>query len=137
MSRFVGEVSQIERFNWWVPLYAAVGSLIVVLPLTIYGADMTVFLLIPVISFVMLAIAVGRRGQRLSVLLLLIVYWAISWMVLKHSMDIRAHGRWFFHSKKYEAEVLAQADSANGELKHIEWDGSGGFGAGDTVVYLV
>jgi len=37
----------------------------------------------------------------------------------------------------YKAEVLAQRDSATGELKHIEWDGWGFAGAGDTTVYLV
>jgi hypothetical protein len=32
---------------------------------------------------------------------------------------------------------MAQPTPPNGELRHIEWDGWGGFGAGDTVVYLV
>jgi hypothetical protein len=40
-------------------------------------------------------------------------------------------------SRDYKAEVLAQKDSARGELKHVEWDGSGFPGAGDTTVYLV
>jgi hypothetical protein len=44
--------------------------------------------------------------------------------------------RWMLYSGTYKAEVLAQPTVA-GELRHIEWDGWGGFGAGDTVVYLV
>ena len=50
---------------------------------------------------------------------------------------VRDAARWFLWSKSYKTEVLAQLDSARGELKHVEWDGWGFPGAGDTVVYLV
>jgi hypothetical protein len=45
--------------------------------------------------------------------------------------------RWFFKSKSYKAEVMTSPQPADGTFRHMEWDGWGGFGAGDTVVYLV
>jgi hypothetical protein len=44
--------------------------------------------------------------------------------------------RWLVWSRSYKAAVFAQRNSANGELKHIEWDGWG-WGGEDTTVYLV
>ncbi|MGA2249767.1 hypothetical protein [Terracidiphilus sp.] len=44
--------------------------------------------------------------------------------------------RWLFHSNSYKAELMAQPTPPNRELRHIEWDGWGGFGS-DTDVYLV
>jgi hypothetical protein len=48
-----------------------------------------------------------------------------------------APNRWTIWSRYYKTELLAQSVAANGELKHIEWDGWGFPGAGDTTVYLV
>ena len=44
--------------------------------------------------------------------------------------------RWLIGSSHYKAEVLAEPSPANGELKHIEWDGWGWAGM-DTTIYLV
>ena len=44
--------------------------------------------------------------------------------------------RWLLRASHYKAEVLAQPDSDNRQLKHIEWDGWGWAGQ-DTTVYLV
>ena len=41
------------------------------------------------------------------------------------------------YSNDYKAEVLAQPSSTGASLKHVEWDGWGFVGSGDTVVYLV
>ena len=49
---------------------------------------------------------------------------------------VRTATRWFASSIRYKAEVLAQPVSADGSLKHIEWDGWGWAGQ-DTTVYLV
>ena len=46
------------------------------------------------------------------------------------------YARWLIWSRSYKAEVLAQPNSASGELKHIEWDGWGWAGM-DTTIYLV
>jgi hypothetical protein len=45
------------------------------------------------------------------------------------------YARWLLWSRSYKTEVLVQPSSANGELKHIEWDGWGWAGM-DTTVYL-
>ncbi len=64
-----------------------------------------------------------------------IVYCLTTWIVLKQRNEIRTNTRWFLWSKKYKAQVLTN-DTANGELKHMEWDGWG-FAGADTTVYLV
>src|SRR5689334_16224282 len=46
------------------------------------------------------------------------------------------YARWLIRSHHYKAKVLAEPSPANGELKHIEWDGWG-WGGMDTTVYLV
>jgi hypothetical protein len=43
--------------------------------------------------------------------------------------------RWLFLSRGYKARVLAQVP--NEQLKHVEWDGWGFAGAGDTTEFLV
>jgi len=49
---------------------------------------------------------------------------------------VRTTTRWLVWSRSYKSEVLAQPPSANGQLKHIEWDGWGWAGQ-DTTVYLI
>lgn len=44
--------------------------------------------------------------------------------------------KWLLWSHHYQAEVLTQPESTNGELKHAEWDVWGWVGM-DTVVYVV
>jgi len=56
--------------------------------------------------------------------------------LFENSHELHTTTRWLLWSKDYKADVLTQV-SANGALRHIEWDGWGGFGAGDTYVYLV
>ena len=46
------------------------------------------------------------------------------------------YARWLIWSGRYKAQVLAASNPANGELRHIEWDGWGWAGM-DTTVYLV
>jgi hypothetical protein len=49
---------------------------------------------------------------------------------------VRTAARWLIWSRGYKSKVLAQPASGNGELKHIEWDGSGWAGQ-NTTVFLV
>ncbi len=67
---------------------------------------------------------------------MLLVYWAVSWVLVNNSFEVHTAGRWFLLSKGYKAKVLAQPQTANGELRHAEWDGWG-WGGNDTTVYLV
>jgi hypothetical protein len=67
---------------------------------------------------------------------MLAVYGVISWAILSNDLNVRSEIRWLFHSREYEAAVLAQPVSPNGNLQHIDWDGWG-FAGEDTEVYLV
>ena len=62
---------------------------------------------------------------------------AITASVAWQFYSIRSATKWFIWSPRYKREVLAQSGRTVGELKHIEWDGWGFPGAGDTTVYLV
>jgi hypothetical protein len=63
----------------------------------------------------------------------LVITAAVAW----NFYSIRTAAKWFMWSQRYKREVLAQSGGTAGELKHIEWDGWGFPGAGDTTVYLV
>lgn len=129
-----------NRFNWRLPLYAAVGALIVFLPFIIYAYDIGEFLYlligIPIVSLAFLVAVVFFTKRRLAVLSMLIVYWAVTLVLFRYSFDLRSAGRWLLWSKDYKAVVRAQPESPNGELRHIAWDGWG-WGGNDTTVYLV
>jgi len=130
-----------KRFNWQLPIYGALGAAIVLAPKTIFGNDIGTFLLsgivaaLVTITLLVFAIRAIRR-QILSALAMLATFCILSWFLFKISDDVRSAGRWLFKSKTYKAEVLAQP-SIDGQLKHVEWDGWGFAGSGDTVVYLV
>ena len=61
---------------------------------------------------------------------------AFWWVVAGRSSEFGTAARWLVRSDEYKARVLAQPDSTNGELKHVEWDGWGWAGQ-NTTVYLV
>jgi len=136
------ETEKRDRFDWRFPIYAAVGALILYVPFILYGFDIAQILYIlvaaPIIGFVLLIVALRKKGlRRLAVLSSLVIYGAVSWGLFIHSLELRTTARWLLWSRKYKAEVLAQPVPANGTLRHTEWDGWGFPGAGDTTVYLV
>jgi hypothetical protein len=135
-------VAQEDRFNWRLSLYAAVGALIVFLPLVVSSADLGVilylFVAVPIVSVVLLTLAVRKKGgQRLSMLSMLVVYWGASVALVGNETALREAARWSLWSTHYKADVLRQPHSASGELEHAEWDGWGFAGSGSTIVYLV
>lgn len=140
-----GKRAKPDRFNWHLPLYAAVGALVALLPELIHGADfwgiLGFFVIIPILSFVgLVAIAAVIRGQprrSLAIVSAMVAFCAVVGVLEGYEFKTRNEVRWLFKSKDYKAQVLAQSVPANGELKHIEWDGWGFPGAGDSVVYLV
>jgi hypothetical protein len=141
-----GKRAKADRFNWRLPLYAAAGALIIFLPISFYSSQWGTFLYligaVPIISFVLLVIgivlAIRREPRRaLAIVAALFVLWGVSWALLRNELRMRSEVRWLWSSKAYKAQVLAQPVPANGDLKHIEWDGWGFPGAGDTTVYLV
>jgi hypothetical protein len=133
-----------DRFDWRLPLCAAIGALVLFAPIMLYGGDVVVggllyvFVAFPSISLILLIVAIRQKGlRRLGVLSMLVVYLAVSWVLLMNSYELRTTTRWLLWSKNYKANVLAQPESPNGMLRHIEWDGWGYPGSGNTVVYLV
>ena|SRR5690348_3467580 len=138
-------VAQGDRFDWQLPLYAAIGALVVFLPIVAFGFNLGqilyTFVVLPIVGLLLLVIAIviacsGKRLQGLALLSLLAVYCVVSWGLFKHSMKLHTEARWLLSSKEYKPEVLAQPVSEHGELKHIEWD-SWGWGGTVTTAYLV
>jgi hypothetical protein len=141
----VGKAAEGDRFNWLLSLYAAVGALVVLLPEFIYGIDfwgvLGFFVGIPILSIVgLVAIAAVIRGQprrSLAIVSAMVAFCAVVGVLERYEFKTRTEVRWLWNSEAYKAQVLAQPAPVNGELRHIEWDGWGFPGAGDTVVYLV
>jgi hypothetical protein len=133
-----------DRFNWWLPFFAVVGTLILFVPVLIYGDDTDVLYVIfavPIVSITLLVVAlvhaIRMKGlQGLAILSMLFVFWITSWGLLKNALEVRSDARWLLFSKQYKARVLAEPVRSNGEMRHIEWDGWGWVGI-DTTVYLV
>jgi hypothetical protein len=133
-----------DQFNLWPPFFASIGALLLFLPVMIYGgdSDMLYFLIaIPVSIFILavaLVYAIRKKGQTcITVLSMLVVYWAFSWGLIRNSIELHGATQWLLQSKNYKARILGQTNPAIGELSHIEWDHSGFAGSGNTVVYLV
>jgi hypothetical protein len=132
--------TEAKRFNWRLPAYAAVSTLIFFLPFVLSSADFGAFFYVvvaaPFISLVLIVAAVVKKGRRWSVLSMLATYWAVSAILVLNYSAVRDTARWLLWSKEYKAETLRQADSGSGEFKHTDWD-SWGFAGENTVVYLV
>jgi hypothetical protein len=76
------------------------------------------------ITFVLIAVLGGAAVATLR------------WVVIGRNSMVGNTARWLVWSNQYKARVLAQPETPNGELKHVEWDGWG-WGGQDTTVYLV
>jgi energy-coupling factor transporter transmembrane protein EcfT len=132
-----------KRFNWRLPLYTAVLTIAICFLDALVESDGLVYVLIAalvsLLFLVVLLIAAIAKKLRLCMVLLsmLLVFWVVSFATFKNYYAIRNNARWSLWSHRYTAEVLARPEPENGELKHVEWDGWGFAGAGDTNVYLV
>jgi hypothetical protein len=134
-----------DQVNWRLPFYAVVGAAIVMLSLFAYSADPTllyIFFIAPIVCLsclVLLLVATIRKRPRrsLSMLLALVAFLVTSGALLKAQDVLRPSLRWLLWSHRFKAEVLAQPTPANGELKHLEWDGWGGAPVGDWAAYVV
>jgi hypothetical protein len=137
-----------ERFNWKLPLLATVAATIVMLGLFLYGDQPPltyIFLIVPIAClsclFCFVPFVIGTLRKRptrdLSMLFAVVVFALVSRALLKTQDVVRPWLRWLLWSQRLKAEVLAQPTPANGELKHIEWDSSGGTPVGDWTAYIV
>lgn len=138
-----------DRFDWRLLVYAALCACFVFIPIEICPLDLSLILKLAVVFFLLLGStallinAAKRKNRRrfLPILSMLAVFWASSAAIVaydvKESFPLRTDVRWLVWSNDYKADVLTQPASGNGEFRHIEWDGWGFPGAGETVVYLV
>ena len=138
----VEKTDQQDRFNWWLPLSALVGTLVIFLILAIFQPESLVYLFFVVpISVVLIVFAVysaiARKKRRsVSILSMLAIFWVLSVPLFKNYLAVRSAARWLIWSDDYKARVVAQPAPANGDLKHLDWDGWG-WGGENTEVYLV
>jgi hypothetical protein len=131
-----------DRFSWRLPVYGAVCALALLLALVIFGDDLLQMfypiVVEPAAAIILVIFAIRKKGrQRLFILSTLIIYCAAFGALLSHSLEVRSDWRWLLWSKDYKAKVLASPRTGAEELKHVDWDGWGFSGAGDTYVYLV
>ena len=134
-----------ERINWWLPVYTAISASVTLLLLFVFtsSGDLLYTLLIaPLICVVFLVVLVASANRKrprrsLSILFALITFIVVSGAMLKSEASLRPGLRWALLSHHLKAEVLAQPAPANGELKHVEWDGWGGTPIGDWTAYVV
>jgi hypothetical protein len=134
--------TKVGDFSWWLPMYGAAGAIILALPQLIFGNDVGSFLLTIVlaalIGLILLVVAFRKaRRHGLAVLAMMCVFLALAWSLNRSSEYLRTTIRWLVHSQSYKTQISSQPIPSDGSLKHIEWDGWGFAGAGDTTVYLV
>ena len=145
LPAMVSRSTGVARFDWRIVLAA----LALFAGISLCQADLSLLLRLFVVavlfvSSIVLLICVTiskHRRQYLRLLPTLAILWTLSIaffvLAIWYPIAIRTTVRWLVGSHDYEAKVLAQPASPSGELKHIEWDGWGFPGAGDTTVYLV
>lgn len=137
-----------QQLDWRFPLYAKVLATMVMLSLFLYAGDPVldyIFLIFPIVcllclvSLVLFAVAGIRKkpSRSLSVLLALVTFIVVSGALLRTRSVLRPSLRWLLWSRRLKAEILAQPTPANGEFRHIEWDGWGGAPVGDWTAYVV
>jgi hypothetical protein len=138
----------VAHFNWQMQIYAVVGALVFFTAIGLLQFDTSLILYIFVsailsicIIFLLLYAAFAKNRRRDGrQLLTLTIFWIISASFFvfgrSHPIAIRTAVRWLADSRDYKAQVLAQPQPPNGELKHIEWDGWGMSGQ-ITDIYLV
>ena len=128
-----------EEFNWRLPIHtiAATSALLLLLFLWSPDADsLYIFIVAPIACLVWLGLiiasAVRRKFQRsLGMLLTLILFSLVSGTLLANEAALRPRLRWLLFARYFKAQVISQPIPANGELKHVEWDGWGGAPVGD------
>lgn len=133
--------------NWLLPVCAGLCAAIVFLALNSSTLDIVEFLYIiivaiPLFSLIGLCALViyafrKKKLPKTAVLLILPVYWAMTWVLIRNGDELREREKWLLRSRSYKAHVLALPSPPNGELKHVFFDGWGFVPAGNTDVYLI
>jgi hypothetical protein len=147
----VEKTTDAHPFNWRLPSFAALFAFVVFFSIAVCQLDTALLLylflvgpMLVVISIALLAYTTAGKGRakRRTLLSALATLWVVSTIFfvfyIKHHSVIRTTARWLLWSQNYKDKVLAQSASAsaNGEFKHVEWDGWG-WGGQDTTEFLV
>ena len=139
------KTTEATPFDWRLPLCAALIAFGVCISIAVCQADtaflLSLFLVGPiliVLSIVLLVYAIIGKGRRkrLTLLSTLAAVWVVSVSLLLDQIHVRTTARWLLWSHDYKEKVLARQTPANGEFRHMEWDGWG-WGGEDTTVFLV
>ena len=140
-----------SRFNWMLPLCAALAVVVVYLTMALWAEDADLFASVLLIAPALILIGIAliayalivrkNRQKRLTLFSTVAALWvtavAMFFLVEKYDFTIRTTARWLIWSHGYKAAVLAQPRSINGDFKHVQWDSWGIVPAGFTTVYLV
>jgi hypothetical protein len=127
--------SEGARFGWRMPAYGALAAVLIFVPRLI-SSSMEVlywFLILPGLAFLGICVLIYKD---LWVAVMVPAFFAVSAVMFLGGYPIRTFTRWLLWSGQYKREVLTQPTPFNGELKHMEWDGSG-FAGTETTVFLV
>ncbi len=135
------KMTEASPFNWRLPSCAALVAFAVSISIAVCPADIALFLyffLLIVFTFELLVYTIFGEGRRnrLTLLSTLATLWIVSAVFVANHVQIRTTARWLWRSRAYKDKVLAQQAPANGEFRHVEWDGWGWAGQ-DTTVFLV
>jgi hypothetical protein len=148
-TSYLTEKEQTARFDWRMQVFnSLLGSMVVFAAIGLLNSDASLFLSIFIdavlsvsIIFLLIYAAFGKNRRRsFRQLLTLVILWIVATCFFlfdrTHPIAIRSNARWLVSSGDDKAQVLAQPQPPNGELKHVDWDGWGMF-AQNTEVYLV
>lgn len=133
-----------DRLNWRFLLFGTSVITLVCFLDALLESDGLIyfFIFVPFVCLALVAlliVAAISENLRRTVLIssILAAYCVVSLVFFKNHFAIRNAARWSLWSKHYKADILTQPSPTRGELRHIDWDGWGFPGAGDTTVYLV
>jgi hypothetical protein len=124
---------------WRMPLYGGLAAVLVFLPLLVSSRADVLYLFVIVPALVLMGICVliyAAIRKQLSIAVTVAIFWAVSAVAFLYNFEIRTFARWHLWSGQYKSAILAEPTPANGDLKHIEWDGWG-WGGQDFSVFLV
>ena len=114
------------QFNWRLPILAPIVALILFIPLVLWTPDFgpIVYSLFvtPIVCVALLIAFFVSKHQKLTIVSMLVIFCASSWILDHNALDIRSHLRWLFQSHEYKTKLLAQPVPANGELRHTAWE---------------
>jgi hypothetical protein len=148
----IERAAQASRPNWRLVAYVAIVDLAVFISVSLFNSDTQLMLvllfvgpalLLTSIIFIILLFraAIRYRHQLPPLLVTLAILWVIPTSLIfyerSHPYEIRETARWLVWSHQYKQMVLAQPNSATGDLKHIEWDTTGFAGVANNTDYLV